>query len=1283
MTLPSACPAPVRLKAFLDKTLPEAEQAELSQHVEICELCQQTLEGLVAGKDSWSDLARHLSHTSAGEESRQSAVEEAKSDKTPGRTQAEPANGYSSLAFLEAPDKPGQLGQLGHYVIQEVIGTGGFGIVLRAFDEKLHRVVAIKVLSSAYAANATARKRFTREAQAAAAIAHEHVVTIHAVEDDVNPPYLVMQFVDGISLQDKLDKEGPLGLKEILRIGLQAAEGLAAAHKQGLVHRDIKPSNILLANGVERVKISDFGLARAIDDASLTQSGVVAGTPMYMSPEQAEGQSIDSRSDLFSLGTMLYVMCTGRPPFRASGTMAVLKRVIDDTPRPIRETNPEVPDWLEAIISKLHAKKPEERFQTAKEVADLLGQHLAYLQQPTRSPAPEKPPLPQAPQTTPPQSAPTRQRRSWVPAVALLAVLLAVFGLAEWIGITRMTPTLLSLVRPAGTLVVEVDNPMGLDIHGADGWVKLFNGKDLRGWKTSPAFPGDWSISDGALVGKVNDGGLGLLFSERGDYENFHLRALVKLRTGNSGISFRNAAESQNGYHAEIIDRAGSSKTGSVLVHADRWKQLFAAQGTPTPEEDWVTLEIVARGAQLTTIVNDKMVAQVSDTTYGRGHIALEVSGSKQGGGSLKEGTVVHFRKIEIKELPPSETTPPAADVLKEAVLLMNFEKDTFYEKAGKNYVRDLSGRGNDGLCEKVAFTPEGKAGGGLLCQGGQLQLANSLINNQPNYTITAWCRVDKPTPDGFLYLTAVPDRPKQPCFTMHLSTERNFFVNAWNARLPDRWQGDWTENGAVPAGWFFVAVSLTDGATGKGKLRIILDDQVYTRTSQMVATDPNRLVDMVGFSMGGAVIDELAVFQRALSDREIAAIRTLGRKGIPLGPELPAVTPFVVLEAKGQPERSFATLKDAVDKAEAGDTIEIRGDGPFITEPIKITGKALTMRAGNAYRPHLLLRPEVIDQPLLRTDAALVLEGLTLELTGKRPEGPPRGVIFSGSATLHISHCRLLGPDGGSWAAVHTDGASVCLVRNCILGSDHAGIALLQLSRKARYVLDNNVIYARHGVFVQQEITDVEDVSIRLRNNTFLSNFPINFGFSPPLNKVLEERPNLKVPGLRLECSGNILDSSATVFFFVPYEKSLSLEEAAPLLPRLVSFQDDDNLYSSKNQTFLSVNRNYAPKPLREFKTLAEWYKFWEVAKSTSQIGLAQFQGGDLRAKLTTAPDQLSATDFRLVKDSPGQGAGPGGKDLGADVDLLGPGPAYERWLKTPEYQEWRKQVAGNHERN
>jgi serine/threonine-protein kinase len=171
---------------------------------------------------------------------------------------------------------------------------------------------------------------------------------------------------------------------------MQIAAGLAAAHAQGLVHRDIKPGNILLDKGVERVTITDFGLARAADDASLTRSGVIAGTPQYMSPEQARGEPLDSRSDLFSLGSVLYAMCVGRPPFRAQTAFGVLHRIAETDPTAIRQVAPETPAWLCEIIAKLHAKQPKERFQSAGDVAELLGRWLAHLQQPTVIPAPPR-----------------------------------------------------------------------------------------------------------------------------------------------------------------------------------------------------------------------------------------------------------------------------------------------------------------------------------------------------------------------------------------------------------------------------------------------------------------------------------------------------------------------------------------------------------------------------------------------------------------------------------------------------------------------------------------------------------------------------------------------------------------------------------------------------------------------------------------------------------------------------------------------------------------------------
>ncbi len=190
-----------------------------------------------------------------------------------------------------------------------------------------------------------------------------------------------MQYVPGRSLQARVDEDGPLGVEEILRIGMQAAGGLAAAHRQGLVHRDVKPSNILLENQVERAVLTDFGLARAIDDASLTQTGILAGTPHYMSPEQATGGPIDHRSDLFSLGAVLYFMATGHPPFRAVGTLAVLHRICREKHRPVWQLNKDIPDELCDIIDRLLEKKPTRRPASAEDVQQQLSQLLSRVQQ--------------------------------------------------------------------------------------------------------------------------------------------------------------------------------------------------------------------------------------------------------------------------------------------------------------------------------------------------------------------------------------------------------------------------------------------------------------------------------------------------------------------------------------------------------------------------------------------------------------------------------------------------------------------------------------------------------------------------------------------------------------------------------------------------------------------------------------------------------------------------------------------------------------------------------------
>jgi formylglycine-generating enzyme required for sulfatase activity len=238
-----------------------------------------------------------------------------------------------------------------------------------------------------------------------------------------------MEFVPGETLQQKLDRSGPLEVSEVLRIGRQIAEGLAAAHACDLIHRDIKPANVLIEGGAQKAKITDFGLARAADDASISQSGLIAGTPMFMAPEQALGRKIDQRADLFSLGSVLYQMVSGRPPFRAPSALAVLKRVAEEPPRPIPEIIPETPAWLCEIIAKLHAKNPEDRFQSAREIADVLADCEAQLKANSKLKDYRRIP----------RSQPRRSGR-WKWATAAAAVLLPVIALAvmEFAGVTHL-----------------------------------------------------------------------------------------------------------------------------------------------------------------------------------------------------------------------------------------------------------------------------------------------------------------------------------------------------------------------------------------------------------------------------------------------------------------------------------------------------------------------------------------------------------------------------------------------------------------------------------------------------------------------------------------------------------------------------------------------------------------------------------------------------------------------------------------------------------------------------
>lgn len=408
------------LEQLLRQSLPADELRLCEIHLENCPTCQREIEHLAGDGRWWSEASEMLSTESLiGSASSQQEFNQAdEGDHRRART----ATLAQVRQILQPPSHPEMLGRLDNYEIESFLGQGGFGVVFKAHDCELNRPVAIKVLAPQLASSGVARRRFAREAQAAAAVVHPNVVPIHAVQADADFPYLVMSFVPGCSLQSFVVQNGPLDVKSIIRIAAQVAAGLAAAHRQGLVHRDIKPANILLENKLSRALITDFGLARAADDAAATQTGWLAGTPHYMSPEQTRGSDLDGRSDLFSLGSVIYFMATGREPFRSEQPLGILQQIASHHPLSAHRINNDIPKQLSRLIDRLLEKLPEDRIQTAGQLSDILELYLAHLQQPQKMSLPRLPVSPRS------------WRRIVFVAGCSIAVVLAAFILQDFVG---------------------------------------------------------------------------------------------------------------------------------------------------------------------------------------------------------------------------------------------------------------------------------------------------------------------------------------------------------------------------------------------------------------------------------------------------------------------------------------------------------------------------------------------------------------------------------------------------------------------------------------------------------------------------------------------------------------------------------------------------------------------------------------------------------------------------------------------------------------------------------
>lgn len=1132
-------------------------------------------------------------------------IAEMPADPLLGPTQAEPSADsadQASLDFLAPSDRPGALGRIDHYHVLAVIGHGGMGVVLKAFDDVLQRVAAIKVMRPQLAATASARKRFIREAQAAAAVRDEHVIDIHAVNEASDLPYLVMEYVNGISLQDRLNQSGPLELKEILRIGMQMATGLAKAHAQGLIHRDIKPANILLENGVQRVKITDFGLARAVDDASLTQSGVIAGTPQYMAPEQACGESIDHRADLFSLGSVLYAMCTGRPPFRASTVMAVLKRVSEDTPRPIREINPDIPDWLCAIVEKLHAKDPAQRFASAQEIADLLGQHLHHLQQPDAVPRPPRVARPVLPQ-------PRKRPRALYWAAGCMVGMIC--GFLCCLGV----PLLLYVV-PIGGSGKEVSITSKVRVERGPSVVP--QARPLP--RSAPVKPKEEIHQD--------------QFTEIRRFKGSHLSPITSVAVSPDGTYLLSASYDQT---VRLWEMETGKEVRPFLGHNRSVPSVAFS-----PDGKWALSGGMDGTLRLWDVKTGELVRRFE------GHTGWVRAAAFSPDGQFVVSGSADYRSQK-NECDHS---------------LRLWDVGT-----GKE-LRRMEGKGQMQSINSVAFSPNGQ----FVLFGGEYKMVGTwdvrtgkLLKQVSQPSANTKCVAI--SPDGRIAASGHVWAAKDSFRDGKLFDPEHHVVCLWDVKTGRLIRTLHGHSGAVnavafsPDGRYVLSGSggchhnrkppysaaedntlrLWDVETGKELLRV----ETGTCINSVAFTPDGRCVVSGGGELalgGGDDKPDLRLWRlpENLSHTQAAAL-----------------TPFVILANGGKTERKFTTLAKAVATASRGDTIEVRGDGPFWIDASGLRiKKPLTIRAGAGCRPLFKLAQagagQIRNKHILGLYAPITLEGLDFDRSGEH-EGATRerAVLYVQNGPLHMANCRLR-TGGQAHYLVWLSSVSQANIRNCLFGGDsNAAIVAAACGTKDEIAISHCIFaVAPYAFIVNEEQLDVaSSLRLYLSHNTLAS---------VPLCRYHRSRTRIQV-----EAEGNIVAGHALLRVWGP-PRAIPWNEAVKKL----DWVGRQNLYPVGVPLVLLHTT-----PLAEASSLEAWNRLWEKPEEGSRTGTPKFKGGDA---LRWSPVAGEADFWRLMPDSAGKGVGPSGCDLGAAVDLVGPGPAYERWKQRPEYEAWRKKTEG-----
>jgi tRNA A-37 threonylcarbamoyl transferase component Bud32 len=1290
----SACPDARELERILlgQVALSDEEAARLEKHLTECPRCNDGARSLGIDLLAPTEIRPVLQNLLSQRQEQLAAARTAQPEATPAPERQTADLHEASSVFLAPAREPGELGRLGSYRVLRVLGAGGMGFVFEAEDPQLKRRIALKVMRPELAANEVARQRFLREAQAQAALEHDHIIPIYQVNTEGRVAFLAMPLLRGETLHARLVRDKVLPTTEALRIAREIAEGLATAHEAGLIHRDIKPANIWLETERSRVKILDFGLARAdADDAHLTRTGTITGTPAYMAPEQAAGEKVDHRCDLFSLGSVLYQMGTGQLPFPGSNPMTVLRALAVEMPKPMRDLNPAVPPALANLTLRLLAKKPQDRPQTAGEVVVALA-------------AIEKEPAPK----------PSHARRWWFAAAAVVLLALGVTGWLYSAAVYRFATN-------QGVVVIQTDDP-DVEVTVRGDVVKIVDVKTSN----------ELTLKAGKYQLELTRGKDGLKLST----SEFTLE-----RGGKQIVKVTREAATPAREPFVVLSEGQAERKFSTLTDA------FAAAQNGNVIEIRGDGPFVLRPLDL----GDKPLT----LRAGKGHrplLALDREGAKANQPLLTTGAALVLEGLELHRDGDDAPAPGGRRFIysrRGPVVLVNCRivlrsrakgliSAVRADEPSSVQVRNCLFLGDWYAGMDWQVRPDARAVvANCLFLTGHHAVNVSLWSAAPNASVrllnnTILSRVEAvsiqfnpPTAPGPApRRTAVPlEARRNACSSglLHFAcwansreadgiTERELRSQSRQLlALED--QGN--RLGADPDLVRFAVICQPGGYSRRGTIATLDEWRDFCKPGNTDAVvgrmpfqgpdlspeeaEPERLspedfrlrpdrpetagegadVDLVGPGPGYERWQKTPQYQEWRRAASVA--------------ERPnaAPTPFVILARPGSPARDFASLADAVAGAENGDTIEIRGNGPFTVPPLNLKDKALTIRAGAGYVPVFQLVKEELPPgtPMLHTEAAVVLEGLVLRRDdrGREKTAPLEWMIESSQVPLRLANCRFEVALQGYGGVVSANNSPHVEVRNCLLLDPTRGSFLgWGCPSGGKAILDNNVAAggittdAKGFLAFHDTAASLRDVSLRLSHNTIVVR---------PYTLFLDYVPTSSSGGdaaFHLDAAENVYGMPGTMFAFsqiqdqyVTGTKTLPAAEAETLLRSRFAWREQRNVFPDSIVCLYFHAQQKSQEPTRPRTTLAHWNELWRLKEAGSIQGRVRFRGGDVRARVVAGPEQMTPEDFCLEAGSAGFHAGPDGRDLGADIDLVGPGAAYERWQKTPEYLEWKKQIA------